>query len=93
MEELRTRVAKDGRIVIPVAARQALGILPGDALFLRVEDDELRITTMRHRIREAQQLVRRYIKSGTSLVDSLLAERRKLELPVKQRMGDQLRRN
>ena len=43
---------------------------------LRIEDDELRITTLKRRIKRAQRRVRRYIKPGRSLADELIAERR-----------------
>jgi len=42
---------------------------------LRIEDDELRITTQQRRIQRAQRRARQYVK-GSSLVDELLAERR-----------------
>jgi len=77
MSEVRVSINENGRIVIPVAVREALGITPGEELVLRVEDDELRITTMRHRIERARKLVRRHVKHGRSLVDELIAERRK----------------
>ncbi len=77
MEEMRARVNENGRIVIPAALREALGIAAGDEVLLRLENDELRITTMRHRVERAKRLVRRYIKPGRSLVDELIAERRK----------------
>ncbi len=77
MDETRVRVNENGRVVIPASFRQALGIKAGDEVVLRVEDDELRITTMKHRIERARRLVRRHIKPGTSLVDDLIAERRK----------------
>ena len=77
MNETRVRVNENGRVVIPASFRQALGINAGDELVLRVEDDELRITTMKHRIELAKRLLRRHIKPGTSLVDDLIAERRK----------------
>jgi hypothetical protein len=48
----------------------------GDEVVLRIEDDELRITTQQRRIERAQRRARRYLKAGTSLVDELLAERR-----------------
>jgi len=76
MEETRVRVNENGRVVIPASFRQALGINAGDEVVLRVEDDELRITTMKHRIERAKRLLRRHIKPGTSLVDDLIAERR-----------------
>jgi len=77
MEETRVRVNDNGRLVIPASFRRALGIAAGDELVLRVEDDELRISTMKHRIAQAQQLVRRHVRPGTSLVDELISERRK----------------
>ena len=64
------------RAVIPAAFRKALGINPGDEVILRLEDDELRITTMKRRIERAQRHVRKYVKPGVSLVDELIAERR-----------------
>ncbi len=77
MEETTVRVNENGRVVIPAPFRRALGISAGDEVVLRVEDNELRITTMRHRIERAKRLVRRHVKPGTSLVDALIAERRK----------------
>jgi AbrB family looped-hinge helix DNA binding protein len=76
MEQSRTRVNENGRIVIPASFRKALGIDAGDEVILRIEDDELRISTMRHRIERAQRLVRKHLKPGESLVDELIAERR-----------------
>jgi len=75
--ETRLRVNENGRVVIPAAFRKALGINIGDEVVLRIENDELRITTQQRRIERAQQRARKYVKRGTSLVDELLAERRK----------------
>ena len=74
--EIRTRINQNGRVVIPSSFRKALGIEVGDEVVLRIEDDELRITTQQRRIRRAQRRAQRYIKPGSSLVDELLAERR-----------------
>jgi AbrB family looped-hinge helix DNA binding protein len=75
--ETRARVNQNGRVVIPALYREALGIKAGDEVILRMEDDELRITTMKRRIERAQRHVRKYVKPGVSLVDELIAERRK----------------
>jgi len=75
--ETRTRVNQNGRVVIPSSFRKALGIHVGDEVLLRIEDDELRITTQQRRIQRAQRRARQFKKTGTSLVDELLAERRK----------------
>jgi AbrB family looped-hinge helix DNA binding protein len=74
-DETRTRVNENGRVVIPSSFRKALGIEVGDEVVLRIEDDELRITTQQRRIQRAQRRARQYVKGG-SLVDELLAERR-----------------
>ena len=77
--KLRTsqRVNANGRVVIPAAFRKRLGIRVGDELVLRVEEDELRITTLKRNLARAQRLVRKHVKPGTSLVNELIAERRK----------------
>ena len=74
--ETRQRVNENGRVVIPASFRKALGINVGDEVVLRMEDDELRITTLKRRVERAQRLVRKHVKRGTSLVDELIAERR-----------------
>jgi len=75
-QEARLRINENGRVVIPAAFRKALGIKAGDTVILSVEDDELRITTMKRRIERAQQRAQKYLKPGVSLVDELIAERR-----------------
>ena len=74
--ETRLRVNENGRVVIPASFRKALGINVGDEVVLRIEDDELRITTQKRRLERAQRLLRRYVKPGRSLADELIAERR-----------------
>ena len=74
--ETRQRVNENGRVVIPASFRKALGINIGDEVVLRMEDDELRITTLKRRVERAQRLVRKHVKQSMSLVDELIAERR-----------------
>jgi AbrB family looped-hinge helix DNA binding protein len=75
-QETRARVNENGRVVIPAAFRKAMGINVGDEVVLRIEDNELRILTLKQRIERAQRLVRGHVKPGTSLLDELIAERR-----------------
>jgi len=75
-QEIRTRVSENGRVVIPAAFRKALGIEIGDEVDLRIDDDELRITTRRRRIQRARERARKYLPKGVSLSKELLAERR-----------------
>lgn len=74
--ETRQRINENGRVVIPAAFRKALGIEVGDEVVLRIQDDELRITTQQRRIQRARRRARQYVKPGTSLVNELLTERR-----------------
>ena len=74
--EARARLNENGRLVIPASFRKALEIKPGDEVILRLEEGELRMTTLRQRIARAQRNVRKYVKPGVSLVDELIAERR-----------------
>ncbi len=72
----RTRLGEKGRVVIPAAMRQALGVNTGGVLDMRLIDGELRISTIRNRIRRAQERASRYVKPGTLVSDELSAERR-----------------
>jgi len=70
------RIGSNGRFVIPAGFRRALGVAEGDELLLRLVDGELRISSRAGAIRRAQELVRRHVPEGVSLVDELLDDRR-----------------
>ncbi len=74
-QETRIRINENGRVVIPASFRKALGIQCGDEIVLRVEDHELRITTLKNRVARAQQRIGRYLGKGR-LSEELIAERR-----------------
>jgi AbrB family looped-hinge helix DNA binding protein len=74
--QAKVLVGEKGRIVIPAEIREAMGIAAGDSLDLRFDDDELRVSTRRARLKRAQERVRKLIPPGVSLADELLAERR-----------------
>jgi AbrB family looped-hinge helix DNA binding protein len=74
--QTRIRLSEKGRMVIPVAMREALGMSVGGVLDLRVKDGELRISTRKSRLRRAQQWLRQIVPPGVSLADELSAERR-----------------
>ena len=66
-----------GRLVIPAKMRAALGMKIGDRLNVRLDGNELRIFTYKEGLRRAQEIVKRFVPQGGSLVDGLIAERRR----------------
>ena len=72
-----TKLTNGNRIVVPTKIRKGLGLQVGDALTLVLQNNgEVRLLTQADAIRQAQQLVRKYVPAERSLVDELLAERR-----------------
>jgi bifunctional DNA-binding transcriptional regulator/antitoxin component of YhaV-PrlF toxin-antitoxin module len=76
MHQIKTKLDEGGRIVIPPEYLQVLGIEVGDTLILRLEEGQVRIFTPQQAIRNAQELVRKYLPEGCSLSDELINERR-----------------
>ena len=75
--QIWTQVGPDGRVVIPAVYRSLLGIEGGGHVLLRFEDDEVRMVGRDTAIARVQALVAKYVPEGVSLVDELLAERRR----------------
>jgi len=73
------RVNENGRIVIPAALREGMGVRPGDAVVMEVEDGVLRVESHIARIRRIQSEVAKYAKPGVLASDELIAERREEE--------------
>jgi AbrB family looped-hinge helix DNA binding protein len=70
------KINQNGRIVIPAAIREELGIAPGDTLLMDVEDGVLRIESYPARIRRIQREFAQYVRPGILASDELIAERR-----------------
>lgn len=73
----RVKVSEGGRVVLPAKCRKALGIRIGDEVVIRVAGGEAVISGVRASIIHAQQIVKKYAKTGRSAVDELLKERRR----------------
>ena len=63
------------------------GLWTGTSLICQVIDGELRVATMRERIRRAQERVRHLVPPGTLVSDELSAERREAARTNDGRMG------
>lgn len=76
MEELSFALPDNGRVVLPAAYRNALGLKSGDRLLMRLEPDGIRITSASLSLRQTRALLRERLDAGRSLADELIAERR-----------------
>lgn len=75
-KQAKTRISPNGRIVIPAAIREQLGVRPGDPILMDVEDGVLRLESYPTRIARIQREMAQYIPPGVSMADELIAERR-----------------
>jgi AbrB family looped-hinge helix DNA binding protein len=82
----KLRLGPDGRVVIPAAFREALGLSEGDTLIASIDDGELNLLTRRAAVRRAQAIVRQFVPEGVSLVDELIEDRRR-EVEREQKNG------
>lgn len=68
-------VAPNGRMVIPAAVRETLGVKLGGKLVARVENGTLILEPIEASVRRAQALVAQYITPNSGVVDEFIAER------------------
>ena len=76
-EQVRVVVGPAGRVVIPAAYREVLGIDEGDTVVMRIEGDELHLISDATEVRRVREMIARYVPEGVSPVDELLRERRR----------------
>lgn len=71
----RAVIGEKGRLVIPASIREALGLSPGDALDMYVENHELHLSTRRNRLQRARERAQQFSRPGRLVSDELIAER------------------
>ena len=72
-----SKINQNGRIVIPAAIREQMGLKAGDTVLMEVEDGVLRMESHRARIRRIQEEFKKIIPPGGMLMsDELIAEHR-----------------
>ena len=74
-QQTRTRIERKGCVIIPASFRTALGLKVGDEIDLRIENSEIRISTLKSRLERSRQRLRKFVKQGRLLSDELIAER------------------
>jgi AbrB family looped-hinge helix DNA binding protein len=72
----KVRIAANGRMVLPKALRDAVGIEGETELVLTVKDGQIQISTFADGVRRAQELYRRYVKDDRSSDDFLASRER-----------------
>ena len=72
----RVSMGAGGRVVIPVAVRDALGFAEGEPLVLTIDDGTARIETYARSVERLRVQVRAMIPPTGDLVDRFLADKR-----------------
>jgi bifunctional DNA-binding transcriptional regulator/antitoxin component of YhaV-PrlF toxin-antitoxin module len=72
----KVKLSLGGRIVVPTDMRKALSMEVGDELFMKIENQELKIFNLRHAIKEAQTLMAKYNPKKIRLSDQIIEDRR-----------------
>jgi AbrB family looped-hinge helix DNA binding protein len=77
-DELREKVkiAANGRMVLPKAMRDAVGIKGEAELVLTIKNGQIQISTIADRVRRAQELFRKHVKRPFSSDDFLATRER-----------------
>ena len=77
IEAFTLEVKENGRIFLPVAFRQSMGVQSGDRLIARVtEKGKAELVTASHAVASARGMFAHLTSGGMSLVDDLIRERR-----------------
>lgn len=78
MTSAHTKLGVNGRVVIPVEFRRSLGLSENDDVVLVLEEDSVRLMSVRSAVARVQRLFapHRKPKRGKSMVDELIAGRR-----------------
>ena len=70
------KIADGGRLVIPAAMREAMGIGPGDTVSAICVDGELRLVSPEMALKNARRRLTKSVGASASMVEELIAERR-----------------
>jgi AbrB family looped-hinge helix DNA binding protein len=77
MEQVTARIDEAGRLTIPSHLRKEMGLTAGSEVIVACEAGELRVYTREQALRKLQTFVRGLAPPGVSVVDELIADRRK----------------
>ena len=73
---LKGKVVEGGRIIVPAAFREQLGLSKGDTVFMEIGDGGLRVRPARSALRRLQAKLRNSASDDGLASEELIAERR-----------------
>ncbi|WP_244556902.1 MULTISPECIES: AbrB/MazE/SpoVT family DNA-binding domain-containing protein [Fulvimarina] len=73
---IRVNVLPNGRLVLPVALREKLGVQKGGHVMAELVDGEVHLTTPDAALDRARAIFREYVAPGTEIADEVIADRR-----------------
>lgn len=76
MQRYDVPLQENGRMILPLELRKALGLEKGDRVVIQAEGDTVRLTTARLARRQAQARFRRLVPEGQGVVDEYIEEKR-----------------
>ncbi len=76
MKPVAVKVSDAGRLTLPIEVRRALGLKGAGHVVLRLEDGEVRLSTMRQELEHIRALARPYAPKDRLASEELIAERR-----------------
>jgi len=76
MQSDHVTMGANGRMIIPAAIRNRIGMPQGGSFVIHVENGEVRLEPIAHAIARVQALVRDYVPRDVSLAGELSDDRR-----------------
>lgn len=73
----RLTVSSNGRVLIPAEMRDVLGVRAGGTVMVKVEGDRLILEPLSSTLTTIREWAQKLVAPGESLVDELIAERRR----------------
>ena len=74
-QSIDIKVASNGRMILPLSVRKAMGLHGDGKVILTVEDDQVRLSPIGHGISRAQALYREHAKQART-TDDFLGDRK-----------------
>ena len=81
------KVAANGRLILPRAARQAMGVSGDTKLHLEIEGNVVRLEPLSRRVHRAQELYRQAVRNPRTVDDFLRDRRDEADADERERTG------